>query len=211
MKRIAPPGPRSVGGGPVEKEPSRAMPNVMHDLGELVHASWMGPAGRLIWASILTVIGLIIGFYLLSKPKSDRPVTWAQAMLGAIGMFALFMLCYGIVPSEWITFSDKYLQWNTTKFVFQSHQKIWFLPVKYPFDMNAQAIRDIIVVLIYAVFFGLTLKLISDWQKRGTEPAKSAPPAESRLSRFGRPLRRSRRAPAPVTSTTGAPSGNGDS
>ncbi|HEY7105952.1 MAG TPA: hypothetical protein VH986_06100 [Acidimicrobiia bacterium] len=182
------------------------MPNLIPDW-----LPWMRPAGRLIWACIIMLIGLGVAFYLFKRPKPDRPATWSECMAGAVGVFGLMALGFAVIPSEWITFSDKYLQWNTTKFVFQSHQKIWFLPVKYPFDMNAQAIRDIIVVLIYAVFFGLTLKLISDWQKRGTEPAKSAPPAESRLSRFGRPLRRSRRAPAPVTSTTGAPSGNGDS
>jgi hypothetical protein len=196
MKRIAPPGPRSVGGGPVEKEPSRAMPNVMHDLGELVHASWMGPAGRLIWASILTVIGLIIGFYLLSKPKSDRPVTWAQAMLGAIGMFALFMLCYGIVPSEWITFSDKYLQWSTDKFVWRSTQSMLGLPWNWPFSFNKQNIRDIVAAGIYGVFFLLNIILFLKWQKRPTAAevaARSEEGTETGTSRFGRPLRRFRR------------------
>jgi hypothetical protein len=181
------------------------MPNLIPDW-----LPWMRPAGRLIWACLVILIGLAIAFYFLRRPKPDRPATWSECMAGAVGTFALMTLAFAVIPHEWITFSDKYLQWNTTKFVFQSHQDIFFLPVHWPFSMNAQAIRDTIAVLIYVVFFGLALKLFSEWQKRGTEPAKAAAPAQSGLSRFGRPLRRSRQAPAPVTTTLGAPSGNGD-
>jgi hypothetical protein len=171
------------------------MPNLIPDW-----LPWMRPAGRLIWACFLMAVGLGIAFYLYKRPKRDRPATWSECMAGAVGVFALMVLGYAVIPSEWITYSDKYLQWNTTKFVFQSHQNIWFTGIHYPFSMNAQAVRDIIVVLIYLVFFGLNLKLFVDWQKRGTEPAAAAAGEQPRTSRFGRPLRRSRHAPAPVTS-----------
>jgi hypothetical protein len=168
---------------------------------------WMRPAGRLIWACLLMAIGLGVAFYLYKRPKSDRPATWAECMSGAVGVFALMTLAYAVIPHEWITFSDQYLEWNTTKFVFRSNQDIFFLPVHWPFTMDQQAVRDIVVTLIYLVFLGLNLKLFVDWQNRGKAPAAKAEASESRLSRFGRPLRRARRAPAPVTSTA---SGNGD-
>ena len=54
-------------------------------------------------------------------------------MAGAVGVFALMTLAYAVIPHEWITFSDKYLQWDTTKFVFRSGQEILFfkLPVQH--------------------------------------------------------------------------------
>jgi hypothetical protein len=176
------------------------MPNLIPDW-----LPWMRPAGRLIWACFLMAVGLGIAFYLYTRPKPDRPATWAECMAGAVGVFGLMTLGYAVIPHEWITFSDKYLQWDTTKFVFRSHQDIWFLPVHWPFNMDKKAVRDIIVVVIYVVFFGLNLKMFADWQQRGKRAAASE--AKPLLSRFGRPLRRSRPAPVPAIS---AATGNDD-
>jgi hypothetical protein len=178
------------------------MPNLVPDW-----LPWMRPAGRLILACVIMAIGLGIAFYLYKRPKPNRPATWAECMAGAVGVFGLMTLAYAVIPHEFITFSDKYLQWDTTKFVFRSNQDIFFIPVHWPFTMDKRSVRDIIVVVIYVVFFGLNLKMFSDWQKRGTEPATAAA-AKPRTSRFGRPLRRERPAPSPVTSSV---AGNGDS
>ncbi|MEX1008633.1 MAG: hypothetical protein WD271_12430 [Acidimicrobiia bacterium] len=178
------------------------MPNLIPDW-----LPWMRPAGRLIWACALLAIGLGIAFWLFKRPKPDRPATWSECMAGAVGVFALMTLGYAVIPHEFITFSDKYLQWDTTKFVFRASQDIFFLPIHWPFTMDQKAVRDIIVVGIYSVLFGLNLVLFAQWQNRGKEPA-AATEATPRTSRFGRPLRRARSAPAPVTSTV---SGNGES
>jgi hypothetical protein len=124
-------------------------------------------------------------------------------MAGAVGVFALMTLSYAVVPSEWINFSDKYLQWDTTKFVFRSHQKMLFFPWNWPFDFIKQDIRDLIVVVIYLVLFGLNLRLFVLWQQRGTADA-AAPSEKSGTSRFGRPLRRRAAAePVGASSPTG--------
>ena len=172
------------------------MPNIMSDLGRWFHASWLGPAGRLIWATLLALIGFGIGFALFRRPKSERPVTWAQAMLGSVGVFAMFMLCYGIIPSEWITFSDKYLRWTTDQFVWRSSQDILFLPIKWPFSFTKQNVRDVIAAGIYVVFFLMNIVLFLQWQKRPTaaEVAAGAEPTDAGTSKFGRPMRRFRRA-----------------
>ncbi len=172
------------------------MPNVMIWLRDWFHLGWAPAAGRLIWASFLTLVGFGIGFFLFSKPKSERPVTWAQAMLGAVAVFAMFLLCYGVIPSEWITFSDKYLQWSTDKFVFRSSQNILFLPIKWPFSFTKQNVRDVIAAGIYVVFFLMNLVLFLQWQKRPTaaEVAARGEPTEAGTSKFGRPMRRLRRA-----------------
>jgi hypothetical protein len=181
------------------------MPNLIPTSLLGYNLSWSRPAGRLIWACFLMAIGLAVVFYLYKRPKPDRPATWSECMAGAVGVFALMALAYAVIPSEWITFSDKYLQWDTTKFIFRSNQSIFGLPVNWPFSFDKRSVRDIIVVLIYLVFFSLNLLLFVRWQNRGKE-AVAAAAEQPRTSRFGRPLRRARRAPTPVTTSVG----NGD-
>ena len=47
--------------------------------------------------------------WLVRRPKPELPATWAQAMLGAAAVFALFLLIYGVVPHEWLTWADSNL------------------------------------------------------------------------------------------------------
>jgi hypothetical protein len=180
------------------------MPNLIPDW-----LPWMRPAGRLIWAVVLLVIGLIVVAILMRRPKPDRPATWSECLAGAVGVFALMALAYAVIPHEWITFSDKYLQWGTTKFVVRSGQHVLF--VNFPFDINMKAISDIITVGIYGVVLVLNAVLFVLWQKRGQE--KEAPADEApKRSRFGRPLRRQSAAPAPAPepATAGAAPSGGD-
>lgn len=176
------------------------MPNLIPDW-----LPWMRPAGRLIWGVSLLIIGLIIVAALMRRPKPDRPATWAECMAGAVGTFALMTLAFAVVPHEWITFADKYIQWGTTKFLVHSGQEILFF--KFPFDITYKALSDIIATGIYIVGFGLALYLFSAWPKRGQEKA-DAPEPKPRTSRFGRPLRR--QAPEPATAGAGASTNGGD-
>jgi len=170
------------------------MPNLIPKSIVGYNIDWARPAGRLIWACFLLLVGLVIVAVLMRRPKPDRPATWSECMAGAVGVFAMMTLAYAVIPHEWITFSDKYLQFDTTKFVFRSHQDVFGLGiVNWPFNMVKQDVRDILVVLIYLVLFGLNLYLFSAWQKRG---AKATEPDKPRTSRFGRPLRRKQAEPA---------------
>lgn len=161
------------------------MPNLIPDW-----LPWMQPAGRLIWSVGLFVIGLIVFFVLLRRPKPARPATWAECIAGAVGVFAMMTLAYAVIPHEWITFSDKYLQWDTTVFVFRSNQKMLFFPWNWPFNFDKHNIRDIIVVVIYGIAIGMQIGLAVLWQKRGQEKEATPADATPKRSRFGRPLRR---------------------
>ena len=115
------------------------MPNVIPDW-----LPWMQPAGRLIWSVGLFLIGLVIVFVLMRRPKPDRPATWAECIAGSVGVFALMTLAYAVIPHEWITFSDGYLHWDTTQFVFRSGQDVFGLGiVNWPFNFDKHVIRDI--------------------------------------------------------------------
>ena len=131
-----------------------------------------------------------------------------NSVAGSVGVFALMTLAYAVIPHEWITFSDGYLQWDTTQFVFRSGQDVFGLGiVNWPFNFDKHNIRDIIVVVIYGIAMGLNVVLFVMWQKRGEvkEPAAAEVPKKSR---FGRPLRR--RADAPAPATVGASANGGD-
>jgi hypothetical protein len=224
------------------------MPNLLPDW-----LPWIRPAGRLIWSSGMTIVGLAFVVALIKPPLLKRPfptrvgvalfpaiavgglllakfvepaqrtivwltlgalvahgllmvtsraardperqTTWAEAFAGAVGVFALLTVAYAIVPHEWLTFANSYLEWgDTSQFLFKSNQDMLFFPWNWPFNFDYPALRDIVVTLIYAVFLGGNLKLWVMWQHRNdvkaAEAAAEAPP--TLRSRFGRPLRRAR-------------------
>ena len=53
----------------------------------------------------------------------------------------------------------------------------------FPFEISYEAVRDIIVVVIHAIYIGLFMYLAVWWQKRGQQGAK-----EIEKSTYGRPL-----------------------
>jgi hypothetical protein len=136
----------------------------------------------MVWVIIFGSTALGLAMVVSRDPRpQDRRTTWAEAMAGAVGAFFLITLAYGVIPHEWITFSDKYLQWTPDKFVFETNA----------IKPNYQQLRDFIVVLIYGVFFGLNLRLWMMWQQRLVP--KPEPTTEEgkvlRTSRFGRPVK----------------------
>jgi hypothetical protein len=136
----------------------------------------------MIWTIVFGVVALALAMVVSRDPRpQDRATTWAEAMAGAVGVFFLMALAYAVIPSEWITFSDKYLRWTPDKFVFET----------YAIKPNYQQLRDFIVVVIYGVFFGLNLLLWAKWQQRLVP--KPEPVGEEgkvlRTSRFGRPVK----------------------
>ena len=130
------------------------------------------------------------GLALLALPYAKRrpagtPVSWGEAMIGATYVFALFFLAFGVVPHQWIDHADKNLGWTKSKLVFGPFDILkpqasggWF-----PFTLQYEAIRDIIVVVIHVFYFGLMIFLWSKWQKRGQTTSK-----ELETSTYGRPL-----------------------
>ncbi len=145
----------------------------------------------------------------LRRPKPDRPATWAECIAGAVGDVRAddprrtrSLHC----TSGIYAFSDGYLQWDTTQFVFRSGQDVFGLGiVNWPFNFDKHVIRDLIVLVIYGLGVGLNLALIVMWQKRG-EVKEPAPDAPAKTSRFGRPLRR-KAASSRATAVPGASGG----
>jgi hypothetical protein len=136
----------------------------------------------MVWTIVFGAVAIGLAMVVSRDPRpQDRPTTWSEAMAGAVGTFFLMVLGYAVIPSEWITFSDKYLQWTTDKHVLDT----------YLLKPNYQQLRDLIVVVIYGVFLGLNLLLWVKWQQRLVP--KPEPTSEEgkvlRTSRFGRPVK----------------------
>jgi hypothetical protein len=134
---------------------------------------------------------LSTGLALLVIPYSKRrpvghPTTWGEAMLAAVFAFGLLFMSFGIVPHQWLSHADKDLGWNRAKILYGPWGVLkpkalggWF-----PFTLQYEAIRDLIVVLIHVWYFGLMIYLWGVWQKRG----RTTTSTEVATSTYGRPL-----------------------
>jgi hypothetical protein len=150
------------------------------------------PAGRLIWSSLIFILGTGAVVALTKRPKPAEAPTWAQAMLGAVATFALMWLAYGTIPHEWLQFSNSYLHWNESAFLVHKGQKIAG-PIHWlNFDINKRAITDAVAAGIYVVMLGLNVFLFSAWQKRPAakvdDSAKAGDETVVGTSAYGRPL-----------------------
>jgi hypothetical protein len=138
--------------------------------------------GRFFISLLLCVISFAIFMWMVRRPKSELPPTWAQAMLGATAVFWLFLLIYGIVPHEWLTWADSGLNLREDRILIDT----WAI------DFSGRALRDIVATFIYIVGLGVNTWMWIAWQKRGTakpKPAKvAATPEPAGTSAFSRPV-----------------------
>jgi hypothetical protein len=131
-----------------------------------------------------TVLSLVVIPYGKRRP-ADKKASWGEAMFGSAYAFGVMFLAFGIVPHQWIDHADKDLKWDRTKLIFgpggilkPQSEGGWN-----PITLQYEAIRDIVVVVIHAYFFGLLLFLFLWWQKRGQVKT-----TELATSTYGRPL-----------------------
>ena len=138
--------------------------------------------GRFFISLLLCVISFAVFMWLVRRPKSELPPTWAQSMLGGAAVFALFLLIYGVVPHEWLTWADSGLNLREDRILIDT----WAI------DFSGRALRDIVATVIYIVGLGINTWMWIAWQKRGTakpKPAKAAAtPEPAGTSAFSRPV-----------------------
>ncbi len=131
-------------------------------------------------------IGLTLAAMWYGKRRPvGKPVSWGEAMLAAVYVFGVMFLAFGIVPHQWIDHADKNLGWSRDRIVMGPGGILepQALGGRLPLTITYEAIRDIVVVLLHAFYFGLIIFMWSWWQKRGQVKT-----AEIEVSSFGRPL-----------------------
>ncbi|MGH9031210.1 MAG: hypothetical protein ACRDY4_16530 [Acidimicrobiia bacterium] len=178
---IRPPLPRKL----VTARQATAAGVVVLVLGLLAGKFASGVQTLVVWATLGLILAIAFAAVVSREPRSpDRATTWAEAIVGAVAVFLLFLLAYGVIPHEWLTFANSYLNMSTDRFVSWPLERL----VKLPYS----ALRDIVATLIYVVAIGANLVLWSKWQSRLTPPPAAAAEGDTtvvRTSRFGRPLK----------------------
>jgi hypothetical protein len=141
--------------------------------------------GRFFISLLLCVASFAIFMRLVRRPKPELPATWAQSMLGATAVFALFLLIYGVVPHEWLTWADSGLNLREDRILFDTG------PVG-QIEFSGRAARDIVAMMIYIFGLGVNTWMWIAWQKRGSAKPKpaaaAATPEPAGTSAFSRPV-----------------------
>ena len=106
-------------------------------------------------------------------------------MFGAVYVFAILFIAFGVVPHQFIDHADKNLGWRKDKLIFGPFDllKPKAFGGQFPFTLSYEAIRDTIVVLIHVVLMTIMVKMFNWWQKRGEKVTQ-----EIETSSYGRPL-----------------------
>ena len=132
-------------------------------------------------AIALTLVVIPVG----RRRPVGKPLSWGEAMIAAAYAFFVMFLAFGIVPHQWIDHADKNLGWSKDNIIYGPAGIL--KPVSAggwnPITLQYEAVRDIVVVLIHVVFFGLLLWVWQWWQKRGQVTS-----TELETSTYGRPL-----------------------
>jgi hypothetical protein len=156
------------------------------------------PAGRLIWSTLMFLVGLAVAFAWVRRPKrSSEPATWAQTFLGAFFVWTMLTLGYAVIPSEWIIFGNSYLNFDSSTYMLRANSLI-------PFDITRDKVVDAVATVIYVVVLVLNVWFFTAWQKRkvaepraegeAPAPAGGGPLARlrarraERVSAYGRPV-----------------------
>ena len=135
--------------------------------------------------SLLMALAGNAAVLLYSKRRPvGAPLSWGEAMAAAVFAFVLFNLWYGVVPHQWITLADNEWGWRKDRIFFGPGDL--FEPNRFlPFTITFEALRDIIVTVIYGAALTLHVFHWVQWQNR-SKPKTEIVPTTS----YGRPLAR---------------------
>ena len=132
-------------------------------------------------------------FWYAKRRPVGTPLTWGEAMVGAVYVFFLMFWIYGVVPHHWLTWADAELNWRPDRiWIGPNGQMVtpitgWTIKLDwFPIAISAQVFRDIIATVIYGVFLGGQIWIWAWWQNRGKRA--EAQGAIEPVSSYGRPL-----------------------
>lgn len=161
-------------------------------------------------ASLLaSLVFIALPFAYGKRRPLGTPVTWGEAMAGSLYIFFVLFWVYGVMPHQFLAWTDGPLKWrsdaigipagplrnflsSSTENHWYSHKTNSFWPTGVTFMgrgrvmVTKEAVRDFVAANIYIVFLGVHMKIWVLWQKRGQAAAKKA--AIEPVSSYGRPL-----------------------
>ena len=149
---------------------------------------------------VVDLVLIALAFAVLRRRPKGTPLTWGEAFVGAVYVWAIFLLTYAIVPHQFITMCDKDFGWRSDIFGIPTgpFYRIHFWPINHKhllwpngvtffgrgrIHISQQTLRDILVSGIYVVGLVAHGTLWSVAQRRGEKGAEVVP-----VSPYGRPL-----------------------
>jgi len=208
-----------------------------HGFFTYTHSTWPRHAGRLIWATLMFVGGIVVTVTWIKRPRKQtwrlgpviggifivwllaaialvigdnkwaafwtfvfavgialfvgalhyrpstvpgEPATWVQSILGAMFVWVMLTLGYGVIPHEWLVFGNSYLNFDTTTFILRKGQWGGHVP---PFEITRDKFVDAVAGGIYVVVLVINVALFVMWQKREIPDVA----AEEELTEDGEP------------------------
>jgi hypothetical protein len=142
---------------------------------------------------LVLAVGIAIIFAVGKRRPPGTPYTWGEAMVGGTVVFFLIFWAYGVVPHFLLMWADNELNWRPDILLADYEwagglRLAFFLPQEaggwFPFTINMQHVRDVLVVVLYVALLGGNVYLWAKWQNRGAEE----PSTEVVTSDYGRPL-----------------------
>ena len=119
----------------------------------------------------------------------EKKMTWARAAIGAFLFTGLMIILFGVIPNEWLTYTQAEWEWTD--------QKLWIqIPDSWiggnDVNISAAAFKDIVSGTYVLVVTGGVAAAMIAWQKRDEIRAnreKKKASAEN-VSVYGRPLQK---------------------
>lgn len=119
----------------------------------------------------------------------EKPMTWARSAIGGLLFTALMIILYGVIPNEWLTYTQAVWEWTD--------QKLWvIIPSELiggnELNISAAAFKDIVSgTYVLVVTVAVAVAMIR-WQKRDEIRAEREKKKASKksVSTYGRPLQK---------------------
>ena len=140
---------------------------------------------------ILSVAMTFSVLWFAKRRPTGSPLSWGEAMAAATYIFFVMFWVYGVVPHQWLSWADNDLGWRRDAYLF-GPSATSSLPIvqDIPFNFTKEGLRDLIAVVIYAVYLVGHVALWAVWQGRGDAVVRKQQALEERTTAYGRPLAR---------------------
>ena len=144
----------------------------------------------LVTSIVVAVLMAVAIFWYAKRRPVGTSVTWGEAMVGAVWVYFLAFLAYGVIPHQWLTLAENEWGFRGDRILYGPGNIVqpisqggWF-----PFDITYRAISDTIAVVFYVVFLGVQIWMWARWQNRSQRAEARTQAALAKTSSFGRPL-----------------------
>jgi hypothetical protein len=133
---------------------------------------------------VFVMIGAVVAYG--NKRPAGAPLTWGEAMVGAVFAFFCLFWAYGVVPESWILWSANEHKWRPDQNLTGPHGTL----LKGPISFSKGGLADLITVLIYGFMINAQVVLFIFWNKRGKLQADAKRDAAAKRGRRRGPLAR---------------------